>query len=382
MTLFFERFLSRNCSAGQEVGEFKSSQVFLMSHTKSRSVSPTISKIEDSGMYVLEDKDDDALFPINRKVILQTENINPRSTEYLCEDQEIEFTVPSRELNNNKRRKKCERSDKNESPEESLSNLDGFRRSPRIKKIQMFQKICYRESSTEASEDENDNFKPRELANNQSRKRGSPRFQKIQTVRKSRDTQPFAENFMNEKDHAEDWKNPIGGLNVEELVKKAKSSISKSYVKLLPMSQFQLLKHGLLQNDEQILDMVLSQVDEDIINNVVAALPKQMIPLLLKVLQNYIMIRGPLVFAHGKWLKIILHHHSAYLVSSPEYESILASMNATIEAKTRSYDKILQVRGKIEMMLEQIRKNPGKSNTSKDEMHSFVESEVLEEKTL
>ena len=377
MTLFFESFLSRNKWPG-----LKSSQVFLMSHTKSRSVSPTISKIEDSGMYVLEDKDDDALFPINRKVILQTENINPRSTEYLCEDQEIEFTVPSRELNNNKRRKKCERSDKNESPEESLSNPDGFRRSPRIKKIQMFQKICYRESFTEASEDENDNFKPRELANNQSRKRGSPRFQKIQTVRKSRDTQPFAENFMDEKDHAEDWKNPIGGLNVEELVKKAKSSISKFYVKLLPMSHFQLLKHGLLQNDEQILDLVLSQIDEDIINNVVAALPKQMIPLLLKVLQNYIMIRGPLVFAHGKWLKIILHHHSAYLVSSPEYEAILASMNATIEAKTRSYDKILQVRGKIEMMLEQIRKNPGKSNKSKDEMHSFVESEVLEEKPL
>ena len=350
-----------------------------MSHTKSRSVSPTISKIEDSGMYVLEDKDDDALFPINRKVILQTENINPRRTEYLYEDQEIEITVPSRELNNNKRRKKCERSDKNESPEESLYNPDGFRRSPRIKKIQMFQKICYRESSTE---DENENFDPRELANNQSRKRGSPTFLKIQTVQKSRDTQPSAKNFMNEKDHAEDWKNPIGSLNVEEFVKKAKSSISKSYVKLLPMSQFQLLKHGLLQNDEQILDLVLSQIDEDIINNVVAALPKQMIPLLLKVLQNYIMIRGPLVFAHGKWLKIVLHHHSAYLVSSPEYEAILASMNATIEAKTRSYDKILQVRGKIEMMLEQIRKNPSKSNTSKDEMHSFVESEVLEVKTL
>ena len=353
-----------------------------MSHTKSRSVSPTISKTEDSGIYVLEDKDDDALFPINRKVILQTENINPRRTEYLFEDQEIEFTVPSRELNNNKRRKKCERSDKNESPEASLSNPDGFRRSPRIKKIQMFQKICYRESSTEVSEDENDNFKPRELANNQSRKRGSPRFLKIQKVRKSRDTQPSAENFMNEKDHAENCKNSIGGLNVEELVKKAKSSISKSYVKLLPMSQFQLLKHGLLQNDEQILDLVLSQIDEDIINNVVAALPKQMIPLLLKVLQNYIMIRGPLVFAHGKWLKTILHYHSAYLVSSPEYEAILASMNAAIEAKTRSYDKILQVRGKIEMMLEQIRKNSGKSNTRKDEMHSFVESEVLGEKTL
>ena len=358
-----------------------------MSHTKSRSVSPIISKTEDSGMYILEDKDDDALFPINRKVILQTENdaqrrIVERKSPHLCEDQEIEFTVPSRELNNNKRKKKCQRSDKNESPEASLSNPDGFRRSPRIKKIQMFQKICYSESSTEASGDENYNFKPRELCNNQSRKRGSPRFQKIQTVRKSRGTQPFVEDFMDEKDHAEDWENLIGALNVEELVKKANSSISKFYVKLLPMSQFQLLKHGLMQNDEQILDTVLSQGDEEIMKNLVAALPKQMILPLLKVLQNYIMNRGPLVFAHSKWLKIILHHHSAFLVSSPEYEVILASMNATIEAKTRSYEKILQVRGKLEMMLQQIRKDPGKLDTSQDEMNSFVESEALDEKSL
>ena len=358
-----------------------------MSHTKSRSVSPIISKTEDSGMYVLEDKDDDALFPINRKVILQTKNDAPRriverKSPHLCEDQEIEITVPSRELNNNKQRKKCQRSDENEPPEASLSNPDGFRRSPRIKKIQMFQKICYSEPSTEASEDENDNFKPRELANNQSRKRGSPRFQKIQTVRKSRDTRPFAENFKGEKDNAEDWENLIGDLNVEELVKKAKSSISRFYVKLLPMSQFQLLKYGLMQNNEQILDSVLSQGDEEIIHKVVAALTKQMIPPLLKVLQNYVMKRGPLVFAHGKWIKIILHRHSAYLVSSPEYEAVLASMNATIEAITRSYHKILQVRGKLEMMLKQIRKDPGKSDTSQDEMNSFVESEASEEKTL
>ena len=336
-----------------------------MSNTKSRSVSPIISKIEDSGMYVLEDKDDDALFPINRKVILQTENDAPRriverKSPHLCENQEIEFTVPSRELNNNKRRKKCQRSDENESPEVSLFNPDGFRRSPRIKKIQMFKNICYSESSTEASEDENDNFKPREQFKNQSRKRESPRFQKIQTVRKSRGTQPFAE----------DWENLIGSLNVEELVEKAKFSISKCYVKLRPMSHCQFLKHGLMQHDEQILDAVLSQGDEEIIKKVVATLPKQMILPLLKVLHNYIMKRGPLVFAHGKWLKSILHHHSAYLVLSPEYEEILASMNATIESKTRSYHKILQVRGKLEMMLKQIRKDSGK--TSQDKMNSFV----------
>lgn len=65
-----------------------------------------------------------------------------------------------------------------------------------------------------------------------------------------------------------------------------------------------------------------------------------------------------LVFSHGKWLKAVLNHHTSYVMSSPECEEILASMNAIIESRTRNYNKILQLRGKLEMMVQQVNAQP------------------------
>ena len=41
-------------------------------------------------------------------------------------------------------------------------------------------------------------------------------------------------------------------------------------------------------------------------------------------------------------------------MSSPECEEILTSMNTIIEARTRNYNKILQLRGKLEMIVKQV----------------------------
>ena len=64
--------------------------------------------------------------------------------------------------------------------------------------------------------------------------------------------------------------------------------------------------------------------------------------------------KTPLVFSHGKWLKAVLHHHTSHIMSSPECEEILTSMNTIIEARTRNYNKILQLRGKLEMIVKQV----------------------------
>ena len=64
------------------------------------------------------------------------------------------------------------------------------------------------------------------------------------------------------------------------------------------------------------------------------------------------------VFAHAKWMKAILRHHTSYMMSSAHCEDILASVYAMIEAKTRNYNKILQLRGKLEMMVQQVSAQP------------------------
>ena len=61
-----------------------------------------------------------------------------------------------------------------------------------------------------------------------------------------------------------------------------------------------------------------------------------------------------LVFGHGKWLKAVLRHHTSYVMSSPDCEEIIASINAVIESRTKNYQQILQLRGKLEMMVQQV----------------------------
>ena len=51
-------------------------------------------------------------------------------------------------------------------------------------------------------------------------------------------------------------------------------------------------------------------------------------------------------------------------MSSPECEEILASMNTVIEGRTRNYAKILQLRGKLEMMVKQVQDQDGEFTLS------------------
>ena len=59
------------------------------------------------------------------------------------------------------------------------------------------------------------------------------------------------------------------------------------------------------------------------------------------------------VFEYDKWLKAVLHHHFSYLVFLPEFDKIMASINNTIEGKVKNYNRVLKLRGKLEMILKQ-----------------------------
>lgn len=90
-----------------------------------------------------------------------------------------------------------------------------------------------------------------------------------------------------------------------------------------------------------------------------------------------------LVFAHGKWLKAVLQHHTSFVISSPECEEILTSMNAIIEARTKNYSKILQLRGKLEMMVHQVTAQPENlepsTSTSKEALLVYQDEDSSDE---
>jgi hypothetical protein len=65
-----------------------------------------------------------------------------------------------------------------------------------------------------------------------------------------------------------------------------------------------------------------------------------------------------IVFAHAKWLRAVLQLHTSQLMTSPQCEEILSSIYAMVEVKTRNYNKILQLRGKLDMMVQQVTAQP------------------------
>merc|ERR1711936_1496968 len=54
----------------------------------------------------------------------------------------------------------------------------------------------------------------------------------------------------------------------------------------------------------------------------------------------------------AKWLKSVLSIHHGFLVCVPECQIILAPVYALLEARTQNYFQVLQLRGKLEMMMK------------------------------
>ena len=58
--------------------------------------------------------------------------------------------------------------------------------------------------------------------------------------------------------------------------------------------------------------------------------------------------------SHSKWLQSVLQIHTAHLMSTPECPVLLGPIYAMLEARTKHYGSILQLKGKLDMMTRQI----------------------------
>merc|ERR1712029_644595 len=115
----------------------------------------------------------------------------------------------------------------------------------------------------------------------------------------------------------------------------------------------QLLVQGLHSNDSRILDSVLDRADLTLIDNTVRKLPVEAVLPLVTVLQRFIRGRGVVHASHAKWLKSVLSIHTGYLVSVPDCQDILSPVYALLEARTQNYSQVLQLRGKLNMIMKQ-----------------------------
>ena len=58
--------------------------------------------------------------------------------------------------------------------------------------------------------------------------------------------------------------------------------------------------------------------------------------------------------SHSKWLRSTLQIHTAHLINSPHCGELLGPIYAMLEARTKHYSALLQLKGKLDMMTKQI----------------------------
>lgn len=132
-------------------------------------------------------------------------------------------------------------------------------------------------------------------------------------------------------------------------------------------SVLQLLLQGLNNKDRKILESVLERADDEQINNTVKRLPIEAIVPMLEELQHHIQGKGLGVLTHSKWMKSLLQFHTSYLTNSPQCEDIMTSIYAMIENKTKNYQRILQLRGKLDIMVQQMNTEPDPAQESSND---------------
>jgi len=57
---------------------------------------------------------------------------------------------------------------------------------------------------------------------------------------------------------------------------------------------------------------------------------------------------------HAKWLRAVLQHHSAFLMSNPACQELLGPLMAMLEARTKHHGAILRLKGKLDIVTKQI----------------------------
>lgn len=127
-------------------------------------------------------------------------------------------------------------------------------------------------------------------------------------------------------------------------------------------SLLHLLLQGLHNRDKKILDSVLDRADIELIDKTVCKLPVEGVIPLINELQHYIKGRGMVNQSHAKWLRSVLQHHSSYLMSSAHCDELLGPIVAMLQARTKHYAPLINLKGKLDVMTRQIRARPEASD--------------------
>ena len=136
----------------------------------------------------------------------------------------------------------------------------------------------------------------------------------------------------------------------------ASSGDQKSQEKAQPQSGslVTVLEQALQSKDNSMLEYVLRLTDEQVINTTVERLStSRVVPFLTRLVDKFEKrpTRGSTLCL---WIRAILKHHTAYLMSIPDLVHKLSTLYQTLEARLSVFTQLYKVSGRLELVLDQI----------------------------
>jgi U3 small nucleolar RNA-associated protein 5 len=128
---------------------------------------------------------------------------------------------------------------------------------------------------------------------------------------------------------------------------------SKDSLTLQADSLQTMLTQSLQSDDRALLDEVLAVSDATIINNTLRGLPARSVLPLLAAIVRLFHGKPKRAMALALWLRSLLACHAAYLASLPDLTSTLGTLYQAIDTRLRSFDALLRLDGRVDMLLLQ-----------------------------
>ncbi|GIM15079.1 hypothetical protein Vretimale_17841 [Volvox reticuliferus] len=116
-----------------------------------------------------------------------------------------------------------------------------------------------------------------------------------------------------------------------------------------------LLTQAIRSNDRTLLERCLETSNPAIIANTVARIVPLDAALFLKAAVDRLMSKPSRAVQLVPWIRAVLHHHTAYLMSAPAVQPALTSLFQAIDVRVKLHDLLLRLYGRLGLVLHHSR---------------------------
>lgn len=124
----------------------------------------------------------------------------------------------------------------------------------------------------------------------------------------------------------------------------------------------ELLSQALSSNDKDLLEMCFSIMDMVKVRSSIRALPASKVLPLLKCLVTRIRSKAIRSQQLLQWIEALFHSQLSTLLMTPGLEGHFAELQSIIESRCKSYRRMLQLKGRLDLLLLQKQSNHNNDN--------------------